>query len=151
MKIFIPILFLSAMVSCNNSENKNTISNDLIKNPATASNPTASPDKMPIMTFEKTFHDFGELMEGQIVETHYKFTNTGNGTLLIANCSASCGCTVPNWPKDPIEPGESGKITVKFDSNSRSGINEKEVTIQCNTKENQLKLKFTANVKPKTN
>lgn len=88
----------------------------------------------PVMTFEKESHNFGEVTEGEVVEYSFKFTNTGNRDLLITKAEASCGCTVPEWPKEPLKPGQSGYMKVKFDSNGRpEGYTEKELYIQANT------------------
>lgn len=119
---------------------------EMIDNPATASNPNAQPGELPVMTFRKTDHDFGDIIENQVVETTYEFTNTGKSDLLISDCKAACGCTVPNWPREPIKPGKGGKITVKFDSAGKSGVNNKIVTVLANTKEGSTELKFRANV-----
>ena len=70
-----------------------------------------------VINFEKTNHDFGEIKDGDIVETTFQFSNSGNSDLKILNATGSCGCTVPEYPRDtPIKPGESGTIKVKFDS-----------------------------------
>lgn len=89
----------------------------------------------PVMTFEKESHNFGNVTEGEVVEYSFKFTNTGNRDLLISKAEASCGCTVPEWPKEPVKPGESAYMKVKFDSKGRpEGYTEKELYIQANTK-----------------
>lgn len=152
---FLAFLFLA---SCNNksgsnensgskTENSTEISNDQINNPATASNPTATPSEFAIMTFKNTEHNFGDILENQKVETTYEFTNTGKVDLLINDCRASCGCTVPNWPKTPIKPGASGVIKVVFDSAGKGGENNKIVTVLANIKEGSIELKFKATVR----
>jgi hypothetical protein len=129
------------------TENNSEISNEQINNPATASNPTATPSEFAIMTFKNTEHNFGDILENQKVETTYEFTNTGKVDLLINDCRASCGCTVPNWPKTPIKPGASGVIKVVFDSAGKGGENNKIVTVLANIKEGSIELKFKANVR----
>lgn len=90
--------------------------------------------KTAVMKFEKEVHDFGNVTQGEVVEYSFKFTNTGNKDLLITKAEASCGCTVPEWPKEPVKPGESGYMKVKFDSHGRpEGYTEKELFIQANT------------------
>ena len=64
--------------------------------------------------FDRLVHDFGRLNEGDIVNTTFKFTNTGQYVLLIYHAQATCGCTVPQWPRDPIKPGQSSEIKVQF-------------------------------------
>jgi len=147
--LFITVtLFISA---CNNSANtnKNGTPVENINNPATANNPNAQPSEFPIMSFESTEHNFGDLMESQIVETTYKFINTGKANLLIDRCDVSCGCTTPYFPKEPIAPGKSGEIKVKFDSSGKSGMMNKIVTVWANLKEQKVELHFTANVATK--
>jgi hypothetical protein len=85
---------------------------------------------------EETF-DFGTVMEGEVVMHTYSFTNTGSEPLIIKNAKASCGCTVPNWPKNPIAPGATGQIDVKFDTKGRGKAGgkpqNKRVTVTANT------------------
>ncbi|SIN98866.1 DUF1573 domain-containing protein [Chitinophaga niabensis] len=115
-----------AVTACNNQGTKSEKGNVL--DTATAGG------HYPVMTFEKQLHDFGNVTEGEVVEYSFKFTNTGEKDLLINNAEASCGCTVPEWPKEPIKPGESGYMKVKFDSKGRpEGHTEKELYIQANT------------------
>ena len=85
----------------------------------------------PELTFEKTVHDFGQMKQHGDASTEFKFTNTGNEPLIISNAKGSCGCTVPNWPKEPIKPGESNVVKVKYDSKRVGPIN-KSVTITSN-------------------
>ncbi|WP_295117336.1 DUF1573 domain-containing protein [uncultured Chitinophaga sp.] len=90
--------------------------------------------ELPVITFENAVHDFGKIQEGEVVEYSFKFTNTGKGSLLIRNASATCGCTIPEWPKEPIKPGESGYMKVVFNSKGKpEGFTEKEITIEANT------------------
>lgn len=85
----------------------------------------------PEISFEKDVHDFGTLKQHGDASTEFKFTNTGNQPLIISNARGSCGCTVPSWPKEPIAPGETGVIKVKYDS-KRLGMINKSVTISSN-------------------
>ncbi len=104
-----------------------------------------------IMDFNKEIHDFGTIKEGDKVETIFKFTNTGTEDLLITKAKGSCGCTVPDYPKHPIKPGESGEIKVSFNSNKRTGQNTKSVSMEVNTKAGYEVLRIKANVLPKEN
>ncbi|HZJ21209.1 MAG TPA: DUF1573 domain-containing protein, partial [Pricia sp.] len=70
--------------------------------------------QVPVMEFEELEHDFGTIEQGTPQETAFKFTNTGNAPLIITNATSSCGCTVPDPPKEPIAPGETGELIVKF-------------------------------------
>lgn len=85
------------------------------------------------ITYDKREHDFGKIKQGDQVECAFKVTNTGNEPLIIENAKGSCGCTVPEYPKDPIPPGESRDIKVKFNSAGKANANTKTVTITANT------------------
>ena len=104
----------------------------------------------PKLEFDKTEHDFGTINEGDIVETVFNFTNTGKSELIITSAKGSCGCTVPEYPKEPIMPGESGQILVKFNSSNRTNLQQKQVTLTTNTGTGQEILKIRAQVTPRT-
>ncbi len=105
---------------------------DVITNNKGANDPNAE-NPEPKIEFDDLIWDFGKITEGEVVSHKFKFRNTGNETLMINSCSASCGCTTPVWTKSPIEPGESGEILVKFDSHRRLDSQIKNVTIIANT------------------
>lgn len=86
----------------------------------------------PIMTFEAKEWNFGEITQGDVVDHSFVFTNTGTDPLIISKAKGSCGCTVPEWPKAPIAPGESGEIYVKYDSKGKKGRQNKRVTLTTN-------------------
>ncbi len=77
-------------------------------------------------------YNFGKVTDGEIVEYNYRFKNTGTKPLIVTNVGASCGCTVPEKPEQPIQPGETGFIKVKFDSKGRVGNAHKTVTVSSN-------------------
>ena len=97
---------------------------------------------------DSTFKDLGKVKEGQVVEVSYRFKNAGNKNLVIANVSASCGCTVPEKPEKPFASGEEGVIKAKFDSKGRpKGETRKEVFVTANTKpENSIQLSFKVEI-----
>ena len=98
------------------------------------------------MTFDNQVHDFGTITQGDKVEHDFKFTNTGGSDLVITEAKGSCGCTVPEYPKDAVKPGESGVIKVKFDSHGKSGQHSKSVTVFCNVKDGNKVLNIKANI-----
>lgn len=103
----------------------------------------------PIITFDKTEHDFGTINEGDKVTTEFNFTNTGKEDLIIVDARGSCGCTVPQYPKNtPIAPGASGKILVSFDSSNKPGLQQKSVTLSANTASGREMLRIKSNVTP---
>ena len=95
--------------------------------------PEVDPAKAAKLVLKEKSFDFGTLQEGEKVEHIFEFTNTSNNPLTISNAKGSCGCTVPEWPKEPIAPGEVGEIKVKYDSKGKKGKQSKTVTLTANT------------------
>jgi hypothetical protein len=87
----------------------------------------------PVMTFDVLEYDFGKIKQGDIVTREYKFKNTGKEPLIINNAVGSCGCTVPDYPKEPIKPNGSGVIKVTFNSAGKMGQQDKTVTLTYDT------------------
>ena len=90
------------------------------------------------MEFEETEWNFGEIIQGESVDYAFKFTNTGSEPLIISNAKGSCGCTVPVWPREPVAPGESGVVDVKFNSTGKKGKQSKKVTLTTNMIPSQM-------------
>ena len=106
--------------------------------------------KFAEMSFDKISHDFGNIQEGELVKTVFKFTNTGDNDLYIVDAVGSCGCTIPKYPKNiAIKPGESGEIEVNFDSNGRPNLQRKMVRVSANTSSGSQFLSIQAFVEPK--
>ncbi|MCC9136630.1 DUF1573 domain-containing protein [Pontibacter silvestris] len=147
--------------SCDNSgANNNVVTADestaaatetsqpVIENPNVASeetNAVASADA-PVMAFEETEYDFGTIKQGEVVEHTFAFTNTGKSPLVIESASATCGCTAPEPPKEPIAPGEKSSIKVKFNSAGKMGQQYPTVTVRANTEPNIVKISMKGNV-----
>ena len=104
---------------------------------------------LPAMEFQTTDHDFGTIKEGDVVEYSYTFKNTGAAPLIIQNAQGSCGCTASDWTKEPIPVGGSGYVKAKFDSNNKTNIQNKTVTVTANTWPKQTVLRFKAMVTAK--
>ncbi len=139
-------IVLGIFPSCSSqSEENNTINSDLISNPATASG-KVDLENVPVFEFEKEIHDFGAITQGEKVSYSFKFKNTGKGNLIISSASGSCGCTVPQYPKNPIAPGESASIDVIFNSEGKDGKQDKTVTLMANTNPASKVLKISGNV-----
>ncbi len=105
---------------------------DIVRNPVTAQGPVDTVNVARIEFEEPTF-DFGEVQEGEVVSRTFRFRNTGRVPLLISDARSTCGCTVPNWPRTPIEPGGTGEVTVRFNTEGRTGRQSKPVSISANT------------------
>lgn len=111
---------------------------------------TPVPPVGPEITWEESTFDFGEVLQGDRLEHTFKFTNTGSAPLLITNVEVSCGCTTPKgWPRDPINPGSRGEITVGFNSAGKNGKQMKVITVVSNSAGINNKVSFTATVIPK--
>jgi hypothetical protein len=110
----------------------------------------AESGKMPVIKFESMDYDFGTISEGVKSEHVYHFTNEGSADLVISEVKPSCGCTVPDYTKTPVKPGEAGEIKVTFDSTGKSGNQQKSVTVTLNTEKGTETLNFKANITPKT-
>ena len=105
----------------------------------------------PVIVFDRSEHDFGEIENGTPVETVFEYTNTGKAPLVITNIKSSCGCTVPqDWSKEPLAPGASSNFTVKFNGKGANKVS-KTVTITANTEKGTETVKITAFVKPDPN
>lgn len=100
--------------------------------------------------FDKEAYDFGECTEGDKVVKTIEFTNTGKLPLVIKNAFGSCGCTVPTFDKEPIAPGEKGKIEIVFDSTRKPGSNTKSVMIEANTNPPVTTINFSVKVNSKS-
>ncbi len=120
---------------------------EIIRSPVNANEPVDTVN-VAKMTFDDTRFDFGTITEGKIVKHVYKFTNTGKVPLVINDARSTCGCTVPKWPKDPIDPGKSGEISVRFDSKGKKDRQAKPITITANTYPNQTILQIKGTVIP---
>lgn len=101
------------------------------------------------ITFDKTKHDFGKINQGDKVTHVFTFKNTGENDLKIARAQGSCGCTVPEFPKDPIAPGKTGTMKVSFNSTGKSGPQHKTVTVFANVPNGSVVLDIEANIQTK--
>jgi hypothetical protein len=129
-KILVMALAAVTFASCQQKGSSEATTADST-NTTMVSSAIATPDA-PVMTFETINHDFGKIKEGEKVVYEFKFKNTGKTPLIISNASATCGCTIPEIPKDPVKPGAEGVIKVVFDSTGKSGLQDKVVTITSN-------------------
>ena len=102
-----------------------------------------------VISFDRTEHDFGRVDEGGRITTEFTFKNEGMAPLVLSNVRASCGCTTPSWPKEPIEPGQVSSITVTYNTNGRPGRFQKTITVTSNAKESTVKLYIKGEVTPK--
>ena len=130
MKIINIFLLLFFLVSCVNN-NKKKITTDLVKSPLTADK-TSAKVAMPKIAIDQDFFDFGEMNQNESVSIEFRLKNIGNAPLLIRSAKASCGCTVPEWPREVVAVGEDAIIKVLFNSGNRKGKQNKTVTLITN-------------------
>jgi len=140
-------LSLVAFTSCKEDASKKINEANIVE----AAERDANAGNFPILQFEETSHDFGEIEANQAVETVFKYKNIGNAPLVITNIQSSCGCTVPqDWSREPLAKGESGQFTVKFNGSGSNKIT-KTITVTANTEKGTETVNITAFVKPNGN
>ena len=125
--------------------NRNRLSADLVKNNQTISNKKIILTQ-PIIEILAPEYDFGDIIQGEKATHNYKIKNIGNADLLISSAKGSCGCTVPEWPKNPIKPGNQANIKVTFDSKGKTGKQSKRVTLMTNAIPNVKILTIKGNI-----
>lgn len=146
-KLFLSVLAAGMLLSaCNQSAKQANTTDSTTAQPAatgSAAATTAPADVAPVMAngpqmkFEYITHDFGKIQQGDKVTYKFNFANTGKSPLIITDAVASCGCTIPTWPKAPIKPGDGGQVVVTFNSTGKKGLQDKMVTITANTNPRQ--------------
>lgn len=139
------VLFIVTISSCKSGSNSNDLPASVVTNPNSADG-TNNKDALPVISFEKDFHNFERLVSGEQVTYSFKFKNTGKSLLIIANVSTSCGCTVSSFPRQPIKPGEGATVDVSFDSEGRHGLQTKTITVFANTQPPTTTLRIQAQV-----
>ncbi len=148
--LFAGLLFTASFTACNNATDK--ISTEATadgENTEVTADMVDNTNGTPVFEFESETHDFGEIEEGTLAEHNFVFKNTGDSPLIITSAQGSCGCTVPNPPKEPIAPGATAEIKVSFNSAGRAGNQQKTVTLNANTTPATKILRISAQVNPK--
>ena len=121
--------------------------------PVSAQTTPAAPAAAPVgkttnIKFDELAYNWGSVKEGDKMTHIFKFKNTGSNDLIISDAHGSCGCTVPEWPKEPIKAGKTGEIKVVFDSKGKPGDQQKTVTLTANTDPANTVLTIKGAVKP---
>lgn len=107
---------------------------------------SATPASLTAIQWIDSARNFGNINEGQKLAISFRFKNTGNKPLVIESVKPTCGCTVADYPKEPIAPGEEAEITGEFDSNGREGLQRKHLTVKSNTSPAEQDITFEVNV-----
>jgi len=135
-KVFIMAIAVLTFASCRNANNSNETSTSVSVGNDTTAQAKIAPADAPVIVFERDVYDFGKIAQGEKVLHEFKFKNTGKSPLIISNATATCGCTVPQIPGEPILPGKEGKINVVFNSEGKMGMQDKVVTVTSNANPN---------------
>ena len=125
MRIVLIVLCLSWLISCADADSK-TVEAGTVN--------TSDSTQLTTIEWIEPNKNLGKITEGQVLQIHFRFKNTGDHPLVIKSVQPSCGCTVANFPKEPIPPGAEGEITGAFDSNGRSDLQSKDILVVANTK-----------------
>ena len=136
------VVAMCVMTACNGSDGDN-LSTDLVTNPKSASETS---NKQAVIKFDKEEHDFGTLLQGEVVTYSFHFTNTGNMPLIISEVGSSCGCTVGDYPREPIAPGKTGDIKVTYNSSGHHGFQSRFLTVMSNTNPAKTTLRIKGTV-----
>lgn len=137
---------LSKLENGGSSSTSSVTPGDQLQEAKPAAAETKPEGPLPVLQFEKMEHDFGTIKEGQKVSFTYKLKNTGEAPLIIQNAQPSCGCTAPDWTREPIPAGGTGFVKAEFDSKGKPGIQNKTITVTANTWPKTVQLKFKASV-----
>jgi len=169
--LFVLAAYITIVSSCNEADktadaNNPTASDspiskdslDKLNATSKAANNPSAPQETPVDTASLTTvqwldgqnKDFGKMKEGENLDVSFRFKNTGKRPLIISRVWAQCGCTVPETPKKPYAPGETGVIKASFNSAGKSGPNSKEVYMSANTNPSTSTLVFHVEVKSKS-
>ena len=139
------LLSLLLAAACADTQKNGDIDVDLINNPNSAQGYDQSA-RVPKITFDSDLHDFGRITAGESISYSFHFRNTGDADLVLSGCSATCGCTVADYPRGRIAPGKEGYVTVTFNSQGKTGQQYQEVTVTSNAQPGRNILKITAQV-----
>jgi len=145
--LFAFLIATTFMVSCGNGNAATKVNKENLD--SAKSRDTEIKKGVVTISLDKREYDFGTVNEGDIVETVFKVTNSGETDLVITNATGSCGCTVPVWPKAPIKPGETGDVAVKFNTSGKPNRQMKTVTLTTNTESGREVLTLRGSVTPK--
>ena len=141
--LFVAMMAVALMASCNGNKGESELSTDLVTSPKSASQ---SSEKKAAIAFDKVEHDFGTILQGEVVTYSFHFTNTGSAPLLITSVSTSCGCTVGDYPRTPIDPGKDGVVKATYNSRGHHGVQTRTLKVVSNTIPNTTVLRLKATV-----
>ncbi|MFT5958903.1 MAG: hypothetical protein ACI8VJ_000653 [Polaribacter sp.] len=141
------LITTTCMVSCVNGNAATKVNKENLDN--AKSRDTEIEKGVATISLDKREYDFGTVNEGDIVETVFKVTNSGDTDLVITDAKVTCGCTVPVWPKEAIKPGETKDVKVRFNTSGKSNRQQKNITLITNTLSGREILTLKGMVTPK--
>ena len=152
----LPVALVLTLSSCTKDQKADQLVIDqdvaAVEEPAldaqTVTTETAPAQPLTNIALSESQYDFGKIKKGDQKEHVYEVTNTGENPLIISQVKPACGCTVPDYTKEPILPGQKGKITLKFDSSSFDGLVNKQAEVYANVEKAPIVLTFTADIQP---
>lgn len=136
----------TSVTSAQNEGHNHPKISEMISNPVTAHQEEVDPKKAAVMEFEHKLFEFGRVKAGEIVKHEFKFKNTGKNPLVIKDAQGSCGCTVAEYPKEPVPPGGTGVIKASFNTEGRNSYQAKYITLYANTIPSETKLALEGEV-----
>lgn len=148
---FLPLLILVILTACKNDKAEDLSAkakgpvSEMINNPVNPDG-TLDTNAMARIRFEEPVFEFGEVKEGTVVTHKFKFANVGQVPLTILKARSTCGCTVPEWPEEPIPPGGTAEIEAKFNTEGKTGEQSKTITVTANTYPNDTKVTLKGKV-----
>ena len=147
-KLVYTIFFCSILfVSCKNDSAVSKVKKENVEKAVAKISNYEGP---AVISFDKEVFEFGTVNEGDIVEHSFIITNSGKSDLIIADAKASCGCTIPDWPKHAIKPGESASLGIKFNTLGKPNKQSKTITLTTNTVNGKETVRVSGMVIPKT-
>jgi hypothetical protein len=141
-RIILGLAAISILMACNSTGTTEAKNETAVETAGFGSNE-------PIIKFDSAIYNFGKIKTGDQVSHEFKFTNIGQVPLIIKDAKASCGCTTPEFTREPIKPGESGSVHVIFDSSGKTGIQDKMITIIANTTPEQNNVHLVGEIEAK--
>ena len=140
--LVVVVMGLCVLTACED-KTEGKLSTDLVTSPKSA---TETSDKQAAIKFDKEEHDFGTLLQGEVVSYSFHFTNVGNMPLIVSEVGSSCGCTVGDCPREPIAPGKTGSIKVTYNSAGHHGFQSRYLTVMTNTNPAKTTLRIKGKV-----
>ncbi len=154
----LPLLATMALVSCKKDQTADQlIVEENVEATAAPEASASAPEAVAVaaaagpattVALSESNFSFGKIKKGDKVEHVYEVTNTGTNPLVISEVKPACGCTVPDYTKEPILPGQKGKITLKFDSASFDGLVSKQAEVYANVEKSPIVISFSADIQP---